>query len=84
MEAAQALAALPPAPEIMAPIWEKVFQDADETTVRSRSGCLGGVGPQAVPRLIDALKYEKVRGHVAYVLGKIGPAAARPRAPWRN
>ena len=76
VEAAQALAALPPAPEIMAPIWEKVFQDADETTVVHALDALAALGPAAVPRLIDALKYEKVRGQVAYILGKIGPAAA--------
>ena len=76
VEAAKALAALPPAPEIMAPIWEKAFQDADETTVVHALDALATLGPAAVPRLITALKYEKVRGHVAYILGKIGPAAA--------
>ena len=34
----------------------------------------------AVPRLIDALKYEKLRGQVIYILGQIGPAAA-PATP---
>ena len=72
----EALAALPPAPEITAPIWEKAFQDADETTVVHALDALAALGPQAVPRLIDALKHEKVRGQVAYILGKIGPAAA--------
>ncbi len=41
---------------------------------------LAALGPAAVPRLIDALKYEKLRGQVVYVLGKIGPAAA-PATP---
>ena len=31
---------------------------------------------QAVPRLIDALKYEKIRGQVVSILERIGPAAA--------
>ena len=37
-------------------------------------------GAPAVPRLIDALKHEKLRGQVVYVLGQIGPAAA-PATP---
>ena len=78
--AARALAALPPAPEITAPIWEKAFQDADETTVRYALDALAALGPPAVPRLIDALKHEKIRGQVVYILGQIGPAAA-PATP---
>ncbi len=74
--AARALSALPPAPEITAPIWEKALQNADETTVRYALDALAELGPPAVPRLIDALKHEKLRGQVAYVLGQIGPAAA--------
>ncbi len=78
--AAQALAALPPAPEITGPLWEKAFQDADETTVRNALDALVTLGPAAVPRLVDALKHEKLRGQVAYILGQMGPAAA-PAAP---
>jgi HEAT repeat protein len=78
--AAQALAALPPAPEIMAPLWEKALQDADEATVRLALGALAKLGPPAVPRLIDALKHEKLRVNVVFVLGEIGPVAA-PATP---
>ena len=78
--AANALAALPPAPEITGPIWEKALQDADETTVRNALSALATLGPPAVPKLIDALKYEKLRINVVYVLGQIGPAAA-PATP---
>jgi HEAT repeat protein len=78
--AAHALSALPPAPEITAPIWEKAMQDADETTVRNALNALATLGPPAVPRLIDALKHEKIRINVVYVLGQIGPAAA-PATP---
>jgi HEAT repeat protein len=74
--AARALAALPPAPEIMAPLWEKAFQDADEMTVLHALDALVATGPQAVPRLINALKHEKIRVHVIRILGKMGPAAA--------
>jgi HEAT repeat protein len=74
--AARALAALPPAPEITAPIWEKAFQEADETTVHHALDALAALGAPAVPRLIDCLKYEKVRDQVVYILGQIGPAAA--------
>ena len=78
--AAHALFALPPAPEITRPIWEKAFQDADEMTVRYALDAFAAMGPQAVPKLIDALKHEKFRGQAAYVLGQIGPAAA-PATP---
>jgi HEAT repeat protein len=76
VQAARALAALPPAPEIMGPIWEKAFADADDTTVLHALDAMAALGPPAVPRLIDALKREKARIHVAYILGKLGPAAA--------
>ena len=33
-----------------------------------------------MPRLVEALKHQKVRLHVLYVLGQIGPAAA-PATP---
>ena len=42
--AARALAALPPAPEITVPIWEKALQDADETTVRHALDALAALG----------------------------------------
>jgi len=74
--AARALAALPPAPEITAPIWEKALKDADETTMRHAMDALAALGAPAVPRLIDALKYEKFRVDIVYALGRIGPAAA--------
>jgi HEAT repeat protein len=77
--AAQGLAALPPAPDITVPIFEKAFQDADETTVRSALDALAGVGARAVPRLIDVLrnaKYAKLRVDVAYTLGQFGADAA--------
>jgi HEAT repeat protein len=74
--AARALSALPPEPEITVPLWEKAFQDADETTVMAAMDALAALGPAAVPRLIEGLKHEKARGSIAYVLGKIGPDAA--------
>ena len=74
--AARALVALPPAPEITAPIWEKAMKDADETTMRNAMDAIAALGPQAVPRLIAALKHERFRVDVIYALGRIGPAAA--------
>jgi HEAT repeat protein len=74
--AAQGLASLPPAPEITAPIFEKALKDADETVIRSALDSMAGIGAPAVPKLITALKFEHVRGQVAYILGQIGPAAA--------
>jgi HEAT repeat protein len=74
--AARALASLPPAPKLTGPIWEKAFQNADETTVLHALDALAALGPAAVPRLTEALKYEKAQWHAAYILGQIGPAAA--------
>jgi HEAT repeat protein len=74
--AARALAALPPAPEIMMPLWEKTFQNADEGTVPFALDAMAALGPAAVPRLTDALKFERARVPVARILGRIGPAAA--------
>ena len=75
--AAKALAALPPAPEIMAPIWEKAMKDADETTIRLALDSMAALGAPVVPRLVNALnKHEKFRPEIIYTLGRIGPAAA--------
>jgi HEAT repeat protein len=74
--AARALASLPPSPEIAGPIFEKALADADPTTVQYMLDALAGLGPQAVPKLIAALKYEPLRAQVAYILGEIGPPAA--------
>lgn len=79
--AARALAALPPAPEITGPIWEKAMKDADETVMHNALDAIAALGPQAVPRLIGALKkYDKFRAEIIYTLGRIGPAAA-PATP---
>jgi HEAT repeat protein len=77
--AARGLAALPPAPDIVVPIFEKAFADADEATLRSAMDAIAGIGARAVPPLVRILgkeKYAKLRGNVAYVLGEIGPEAA--------
>ncbi len=73
---ARALAALPPAPEITLPIWEKALKDADEATMRHAMDALATLGAPAVPGLVAALKHENVRDEVAHILGQIGPAAA--------
>jgi HEAT repeat protein len=74
--AAQALLALPPAPDVAPALWEKAFESMDETTARHALDALASLGAPAVPRLINALKYEGLRGGVADVLGHIGPPAA--------
>lgn len=78
--AARALLALPPAPEIAIPIWEKAFQDMDEKTARNALDALASLGPPAVPRLVGALKYAALREEVIGILGRMGPAAA-PATP---
>jgi HEAT repeat protein len=75
--AARALAALPPAPEITLPIWEKAMKDADATTVHHALDALAALGAPAVPRLVDILqKHKELRVEAAYTLGQMGPAAA--------
>lgn len=81
LAAARALAALPPAPEITLPIIEKALKDSDEETVHHALDALAALGPKAVPRLIDALKHEKIRPQVLYVLGQIGADAAPAAEP---
>jgi HEAT repeat protein len=76
VQAARGLAALPPAPEITAPIWEEAMADADETTVRLALDAVAQLGASAVPRLIAALEIEKHRLEVIYILANIGPDAA--------
>ncbi|MBN2294374.1 MAG: HEAT repeat domain-containing protein [Pirellulales bacterium] len=75
--AARALAALPPAPDITIPIWEKAMENADATTVRHALDALAALGKPAVPRLVEILeKYKELRVEVVYTLGQMGPAAA--------
>ncbi|MGD9723781.1 MAG: HEAT repeat domain-containing protein [Pirellulales bacterium] len=74
--AARGLVALPPSPGITGPIMEKALADADETTAQYMLDAIATLGPQAVPRLIVALKHTSLRPHVAYILGQIGPPAA--------
>jgi HEAT repeat protein len=75
--AARALAALPPAPEITLPIWEKAMKGADATTVHYALDALASLGAPAVPRLVDILgKHKKLRVEVVYTLGQMGPVAA--------
>jgi HEAT repeat protein len=75
--AARALAALPPAPEITIPIWERAMKGADATTVRYALDALASLGAPAVPRLVDILeKHQELRVEAAYTLGQMGPVAA--------
>jgi HEAT repeat protein len=80
VQAARALSALPPAPEITGPIWQEAIKTADETTIRHALDALAQLGAPAVPRLIEALKHENYRLEVIYVLAHIGPPAA-PATP---
>jgi HEAT repeat protein len=72
---ARGLALLKPGPEIALPVMEKAFQGADEQVMRGALDALAGLGPAAVPKLIEALKYEKIRPYVIYIIGQNGPAA---------
>ena len=78
--AARGLAALPPAPEITLPIWEKTLQNADETTVAHALDALTRLGAPVVPHLAKALQYEKLRPQVIQALHLLGPDAASATA----
>ena len=47
--AAHALAALPPAPEISCPIWEKAMQDADRETIDLALDAVATLGRRPCP-----------------------------------
>jgi HEAT repeat protein len=74
--AARGLAALPPAPDITLPIWERAMKDADETTLHHALDALALLGAPAVPRLLAGLKQDKLRPEIAQVLGQMGAVAA--------
>ncbi len=74
--AARGLAALPPAPEITIPIWERSLKNADETTLHHALDALALLGAPAVPRLVAGLNQDKLRPEIAQVLGQMGAVAA--------
>jgi HEAT repeat protein len=74
--AARGLAALQLPPDITLPIFEKALEGADETTIQHALDALVQLGAPAVPRLVAALKQEKLRPLIAEVLGRMGPVAA--------
>ncbi|MEX2113458.1 MAG: HEAT repeat domain-containing protein [Pirellulales bacterium] len=74
--AARGLVALPPAPEITLPIWNRVLADASESTVHHALDALASIGQPAVPQMVDALKFEKLRPEILEILRHLGPAAA--------
>jgi HEAT repeat protein len=78
--AARALGTLQPGPEVLLPIMEKALAGADEKIVVDALDALASLGSQAVPRLIAAMKHQRVRPRVVYILGQIGPDAA-PATP---
>ena len=78
--AARAISDIRPGPRVMVPLIEKALQDAKPEVAENALNALASLGPVAVPNLIKALKYEKARPAVAYILGRMGPKA-EPAAP---
>ena len=74
--AARGLVALPPAPEITLPIWKRVLANASESTVHHALDALAELGKPAIPQMVDALKFEKLRPDVLAIMRQLGPAAA--------
>ena len=74
--AVQCLIDLDAGPEIMLPAIEETLEDADEETAKAVLDTMAAsAGPEAVPRLLNALKHKGVRPYAAYILGQLGPAA---------
>jgi len=73
--AAQALLDLNPDPEIVRPEIKKVLDAGRPEVVNDVLNALAGLGEEAVPRVIEALKVPEVRARAAAVLRRIGPAA---------
>ena len=78
--AARALADLKPGPEIAMPAIRRALEHADGAQLTDALDALASLGAAAVPELIDALQEEPAQARVAYILGRIGPAAA-PAVP---
>lgn len=74
--AAKALETLNADPEIVRPIMLEALEKADEETTVAMLDAMVTLGPQIVPQLVAALKHEKARHFVCYVLGELGPDAA--------
>jgi HEAT repeat protein len=78
--AARAINDVHPGPKVMVPLMEKAFENAAPEVVEHALDALAGLGAAAVPNLIEAMKHEKARSTVAYILGRIGPQA-EPAVP---
>jgi HEAT repeat protein len=74
--AARGLAALPPNPEIMLPLWQEAFQRADENTINLALDAVARLGAPVVPRLAEALKQDRFRPQLLQVLRQIGADAS--------
>jgi HEAT repeat protein len=74
--AAKALESLDADPEIVRPILMEALDNADEDTVIIMLDAMVAQGPEIVPRLIQALKHERARHYVCYMLGELGQGAA--------
>lgn len=76
LAAVKALETLKADPKILRPIMLEALDNADEETTVAMLDALVSLGPQIVPQLVAALKHEKARHYVCYMLGELGPGAA--------
>jgi len=75
--AAHGLASLKPGADVLTPALERALQGAKAETIQEALDALAGLGPMAVPKLVAALKHERVRRYVVNSIGRQG-AAAKP------
>lgn len=67
---------LKPPRELLIPLVTRQLGDADPSVVLPALNSLAGIGPAAVPMLVESLKDPKARYWAEIALAEIGPAAA--------
>ena len=72
----EAVGDLRPGPAVMAPIFARMVEEEDTEMIEDVKRMAISRGKEVVPNLIKALLFPKIRGHVAEILGEIGPDAA--------
>jgi HEAT repeat protein len=75
LAAARALSDLKLDSTVVQPVVSKLMQDASEETVVDALRAFAALGESAVPDLVKAMRHERLRPTIAYLLGEMGPQA---------
>lgn len=74
--AVQVLIDANPKADVLLPALDAALQDAPEDVVAETLDAVARMGEASLPRLMAALKQEKLQARAASILGRMGPAAA--------